>query len=95
MENEWFEQLTEAQKTQLRGMGGSMEELAAFCKEENLDLPDDVLDAVSGGYGCYGVCEFENSCEHSIDYWHGCPMKSCTADCNDAPPAGPACEWIL
>lgn len=49
MENEWFEQLTEAQRTKLRGMGGSMEELAAFCKEENLDLPDDVLDAVSGG----------------------------------------------
>lgn len=62
MENEWFEQLTEAQKTKLRELGGSAEELIAFCKQEKLDLPDDVLDAVSGG------ATFEKWCEEEY-FW--------------------------
>ena len=49
MENEWFDQLTEAQKAKLLGLDGDAEKLIAFCKEEKLDLPNDVLDAVSGG----------------------------------------------
>lgn len=48
MENKWFEKLTEAQKTKLRGMGGNAEELIAFCKQERLELPDELLEAVSG-----------------------------------------------
>ena len=50
MGKEWFEKLTDAQKTKLRGLDGSLEALTAFCKEEKLDLPDDVLEMVSGGY---------------------------------------------
>ena len=49
MENKWFEKLTDAQKEKLRGLNGSSEDLIAFCKQEKLDLPDDLLDAVSGG----------------------------------------------
>ena len=49
MEKEWFEQLTDEQKAKLRGMEGDTEKLIAFCREEKLDLPDDLLDAVSGG----------------------------------------------
>lgn len=49
MENEWFEKLTEAQKTKLRGIGGNAEELIAFCKEEKLPLPDELLENTSGG----------------------------------------------
>ena len=75
MKNKWFEQLTEAQKTKLRGMGGSLEELIAFCKEEKLDLPDDVLGGVNGGV-CMGFiptifdetdCEERFKCEDR--YW--------------------------
>ena len=51
MEKEWFNKLTEAQKTKLRGLNGTTEELIAFCKEEKLDLPEDVLDSVAGGSG--------------------------------------------
>ena len=51
MEKEWFEKLTDEQKTKLRGMDGDTEKLIAFCKEEKLDLPDDLLEAVSGGSG--------------------------------------------
>ena len=52
MENEWFSKLTEEQKAKLSKLEGGTEALIAFCKEEKLDLPDDVLDAVSGGTGC-------------------------------------------
>ena len=54
MENECFEQLTDAQKTKLRELGGNADELIAFCKQEKLDLPDEVLDAVSGGRAICG-----------------------------------------
>ena len=50
MEKEWFEKLTETQKEKLRRMSGNAEELISFCKEENLELPDDLLEAVSGGF---------------------------------------------
>lgn len=53
MDKKWFDQLTEAQKEKLRGLNGSLEELAAFCEQEAIDLPDDVMDAVSGGEGHY------------------------------------------
>ena len=49
MENEWFEQLTDEQKVKLRGLDGDSEKLIAFCREEKIDLPDDVLDPVNGG----------------------------------------------
>lgn len=49
MEKEWFDKLTEEQKIKLRSISGNAENLIAFCKEENLDLPDDLLDTVSGG----------------------------------------------
>lgn len=40
-------------------MGNATEEqLTAFCKQEKLDLPDDMLETVAGGY---------------VDYWRGCP----------------------
>ena len=50
MEKEWFEKLTDAQKAKLRGLNGDAEKLIAFCREEKLDLPDDLLEAVSGGF---------------------------------------------
>ena len=56
MEKEWFEKLTDAQKTKLRGLGGTAEELIAFCKEEKLDLPDDLLETVNGGGFCLDNC---------------------------------------
>lgn len=43
MEEEWFNKLTESQKTKLRSLSGKAEELIAFCKKEKLDLPDDLL----------------------------------------------------
>ena len=52
MEKEWFDQLTEAQKAKLNGLEGSAEALISFCREEKLDLPDDILEAVSGGNDC-------------------------------------------
>ena len=70
MEKEWFEKLTDAQKAKLRGLNGDAEKLIAFCREEKLDLPDDLLEAVSGGlchdndsgYGCnhYFNCRIRN-----------------------------------
>ena len=50
MDNEWFEQLTDSQKAKLLAMDGniSFEQLAAYCKEEKLPLPDDFLDGVNG-----------------------------------------------
>ena len=51
MENEWFEKLTDEQKAKLSRLEGGTEALIAFCKEEKLDLPDDLLEAVSGGSG--------------------------------------------
>ena len=50
MEKEWLDNLTEAQKEKLRGLDGSAEALINFCREEKLDLPDDLLDGISGGY---------------------------------------------
>ena len=49
MEKEWFDQLTDEQKAKLRELDGDTEKLIAFCREEKLDLPDDLLDAVAGG----------------------------------------------
>ena len=49
MEKEWFDNLTDEQKTKLRELDGSSESIIAFCRQEKLDLPDDVLDAVAGG----------------------------------------------
>lgn len=57
MENKWFEQLTEVQKEKLRGMSGKAEELIAFCKEERLELPDELLEAVSGGYVFHDILQ--------------------------------------
>ena len=54
MEKEWFEKLTEAQKAKLRGLDGDADKLIAFCKEEKLGLPDDLLEAESGG--AWGAC---------------------------------------
>ena len=50
MEKEWFDNLTDAQKGKLRGLDGSAEALINFCREEKLDLPDDLLEGISGGY---------------------------------------------
>ena len=52
MEKEWFEKLTDEQKAKLCGMDGDTEKLIAFCRAEKLDLPDDLLEAVSGGHDC-------------------------------------------
>jgi hypothetical protein len=49
MENEWFSKLTEEQKAKLSKLEGGTEALIAFCREEKLDLPDDLLEVVSGG----------------------------------------------
>ena len=49
MQNEWINKLTEAQKEKLRGLIGSSDDMIAFCKEEKLDLPDDLLEGVAGG----------------------------------------------
>ena len=58
MEKEWFEKLTEAQKAKLRGLDGDADKLIAFCKEEKLDLPDDMLEGAAGGFcrNCYRDC---------------------------------------
>ena len=71
MEKEWFEKLTDEQKAKLRGMEGDTEKLIAFCREEKLDLPDDVLEAVSGGYYCpaqeVDYCEgLQNVCPSAV-----------------------------
>ena len=63
MEKEWFDKLTEEQKIKLRSISGNVDNLIAFCKEENLDLPDDLLDAVSGGRD-FDPCH--EKCVHSI-----------------------------
>ena len=57
MENEWFDKLTEAQKAKLRGMSRNAEELIAFCKQERLELPDELLEAVSGGIYFYDILQ--------------------------------------
>ncbi len=51
MEKEWFEQLTDAQKAKLKAMDGNItvETLTAFCRDEKLPLPDDLLEGASGG----------------------------------------------
>ena len=49
MEKEWFSKLTEEQKAKLSGLESDTDALIAFCKEEKLDLPDELLEAVSGG----------------------------------------------
>ena len=51
MEKEWFDELTNAQKAKLKAMDGNVtfDQLIAFCKEENLPLPDDALEGVAGG----------------------------------------------
>ena len=53
MEKEWFEQLTDAQKAKLKAMDGNVtvDQLTAFCKEEKLPLPDDLLEGAAGGIG--------------------------------------------
>ena len=50
-EKEWFSKLTEEQKEKLSKLEGGTVALIAFCKEEKLDLPNDLLEAVSGGVG--------------------------------------------
>ena len=57
MEKEWFSKLTEEQKEKLSQLEGGTDALITFCKEEKLDLPDDLLEAVSGGRGnpCFQV----------------------------------------
>ncbi|MBQ6504038.1 MAG: hypothetical protein IJI57_09030 [Flexilinea sp.] len=64
MEKEWFEKLTDVQKTKLRELGGNAEDLIAFCKEEKLELPDELLEAASGGL-CGGFvylgCEWRDT----------------------------------
>ena len=67
MEKEWFEKLTDEQKAKLRGLDGDADKLIAFCKEEKLDLPDDLLEAVSGGMpiGSHGPCPALRCGEHS------------------------------
>ena len=51
MEKEWFDQLTDAQKAKLKAMDGdvTIDRLIAFCKEEKLPLPDDLLEGAAGG----------------------------------------------
>ena len=59
MEKEWVEQLTEAQKAKLKAMDGNItvEQLAAFCREEKLPLPDDLLEGAAGGrINSHGDC---------------------------------------
>lgn len=77
MEEEWFNKLTEAQKTKLRSMDGKAEDLIAFCKEEKLDLPDDLMEAVSGGEGyggdvaCFAFTGCSDKvCEYSPENYH-------------------------
>jgi hypothetical protein len=56
MEKAWLDKLTDAQKEKLRAINGNAEELITFCKEEKLDLPDDMLEGISGGlYFCTSV----------------------------------------
>lgn len=63
MEKEWFEQLTDAQKAKLKAMGNATEEqLIAFCKQEKLDLPDDMLETVSGGNLIIRICNQYQGC---------------------------------
>ena len=51
LEKEWFDQLTDAQKAKLKAMEGDLtvERLTAFCREEKLPLPDDLLEGAAGG----------------------------------------------
>ena len=51
MDKNWFEQLTEEQKSKLLSMGENVtfDQLAVFCREEKLPLPDDFLDDINGG----------------------------------------------
>ena len=53
MEKKWFDQLTDAQKAKLKAMDGevTIDRLIAFCKEEKLPLPDDLLEGAAGGEG--------------------------------------------
>ena len=51
MDINWFEQLTEGQKAKLLSMDENVtyDQLAVFCREEKLPLPDDFLDDINGG----------------------------------------------
>lgn len=51
MYKNWFEQLTEDQKAKLLSMGENVtfDQLAVFCREEKLPLPDDFFDDINGG----------------------------------------------
>ena len=51
MDKNWFEQLTEEQKAKLLSMDENVtyDQLAVFCREEKLPLPDDFLDDINGG----------------------------------------------
>ena len=43
--------MTDAQKAKLKAMDGdvTIDRLIAFCKEEKLPLPDDLLEGAAGG----------------------------------------------
>ena len=49
-----YEKLTDAQKEKMKNCK-SEEEFMAFLGEVGIELPDDVLDAVSGGLGWTGL----------------------------------------
>ena len=71
MEKKWLEMLTDDQKEKLRGLSGNEDELIAFCKQENLSIPDDLLDSVSGGerpVPGYGACPSDTSDKDSPHY---------------------------
>ena len=68
MEKEWFSKLTEEQKAKLSKLEGGTEALITFCKEEKLDLPDDLLDAVSGGDALFGCLQLD-TCPDNYCGW--------------------------
>jgi hypothetical protein len=47
---EWARSLTDEQKASLKGCE-TADEVAAFCKESGIGLPDELLDGVAGGVG--------------------------------------------
>ena len=50
-----YDSLTDEQKEKAKACK-SMEELTALAGKEGIELPDEVLDTVAGGYGLGGPC---------------------------------------
>lgn len=51
--DEWFDRLTDEQKQAVSGLGEN--ELMDYLAEQNLELPDEMLEGVAGGINPFAI----------------------------------------